>query len=266
MSIALKDFEVTEFTTVEILSTEETETEAYNSGPVKLIEGPQGEPFEFEDFTEEQLALIKGEKGEKGDPGERGPKGADGTVSFEALTEEQKAALKGEKGDTGAEGPQGPQGEIGPQGPQGEKGTSGAAGPQGPKGDKGDKGDTGEVDYTRLNDYVRKTSVFTDATSGEKSIVFAEDNSNSEWRYVYASGITSLALSSSETFENMEEAYYSVVFISGTTATTVTDALGAYFSGDDCVEGIFVPAAGKTYDLGIWWNGVKWQISVRGSV
>lgn len=113
---------------------------------------------------------------------------------------------------------------------------------------------------------ITSTEIIVDATSGDKSITLIADNSNTEWRYVYASGITSLALASSETFENTAEAYYTIMFISGTTATTITNTFGAYFSGDDCVDGIFTPAANKTYDLGIWWNGVKWQVTVRGSI
>lgn len=47
--------------------------------------GLKGEPFRFEDFTKEQLALLKGEKG---DP-----------FTFSDFTQEQLALLKGEKGD-----------------------------------------------------------------------------------------------------------------------------------------------------------------------
>ena len=61
--------------------------------------GPKGDPFTYEDFTEEQLAALKGPKGDQGEPGEQGP-----------------------KGDTGEAGPQGIQGETGPQGPQGPAG------------------------------------------------------------------------------------------------------------------------------------------------
>ena len=111
-----------------------------------------------------------------------------------------------------------------------------------------------------------KTEIIIDATSGNKSLSLSASNSNTEWRYVYASGITSLTLSTIETLANTVEAYYTVMFISGTTATTITNTLGAYFSGDDCVEGVFTPSASKTYDLGIWWNGVKWQVAVRGSI
>ena len=108
------------------------------------------------------------------------------------------------------------------------------------------------------------TIVTVDVTSGAKSLTFTADNSNNEWRYVYASGITSLTLASSGTFANTAEAYYSVVFLSGTTATTITNTLGAYFTGDDCLDGSFNPMSSKTYDVGIWWNGVKWQAVVRG--
>lgn len=54
-------------------------------------QGPQGEkgdPFTYEDFTEEQLAALKGEKGDKGDQGEQGPAGE--------ITETQVTALKTE--------------------------------------------------------------------------------------------------------------------------------------------------------------------------
>lgn len=47
--------------------------------------GLKGEPFRFEDFTKEQLALLKGEKG---DP-----------FTYDDFTQEQLALLKGEKGD-----------------------------------------------------------------------------------------------------------------------------------------------------------------------
>ena len=49
--------------------------------------GEKGDPFTFEDFTPEQLALLKGEKG---DP-----------FTFEDFTPEQLALLKGEDGEDG---------------------------------------------------------------------------------------------------------------------------------------------------------------------
>ena len=106
--------------------------------------GDKGDAFTYNDFTEEQLAALKGAKG---DTGERGPKGETGDTG--------PRGLQGEKGDTGETGPQGPKGDTGdtgpqgPKGPQGEqgvKGDTGAVGPQGPRGEQGiqgPKGDTG---------------------------------------------------------------------------------------------------------------------------
>lgn len=82
--------------------------------------GDKGSPFTFEDFTEDQLALLKGDKGEP--------------FKFEDFTEEQLENLKGEKGDTGEKGDKGEKGDIGEQGP------------------KGDKGDTGDVSIEQLNE------------------------------------------------------------------------------------------------------------------
>lgn len=58
-----------------------------------------GEDFKFEDFTPEQLELLKGPQGQKGD-----------------------------KGDVGPQGPRGPQGIQGPQGLQGLQGIQGDVG------------------------------------------------------------------------------------------------------------------------------------------
>ncbi len=103
--------------------------------------GDKGDAFTYDDFTEAQLAALKGDKG---DTGERGPKGETGDTGPQGPQGE-----KGDTGDTGPQGPKGDTGETGPQGPQGEqgvKGDTGAVGPQGPQGEQGiqgPKGDTG---------------------------------------------------------------------------------------------------------------------------
>lgn len=86
MSIAVKEVNVSEFTTVEVLSTELIEPQGTNTGPIKVVKGEKGEPFEYSDFTQEQLAALKGEKGED--------------FKYSDFTPEQLAALKGDKGDT----------------------------------------------------------------------------------------------------------------------------------------------------------------------
>lgn len=94
-------------------------------GPLQGPEGPQGP------------------KGDTGATGPQGPKGDVGPkgdpFEYADFTAEQLAALRGPKGDKGDTGPQGPQGDIGPAGP---KGDSGETGPQGPAGPKGDPGET----------------------------------------------------------------------------------------------------------------------------
>lgn len=52
--------------------------------------GIKGDPFTYDDFTEEQLAALKGEKG---DP-----------FTYDDFTEEQLAALKGTDGKTPVRG------------------------------------------------------------------------------------------------------------------------------------------------------------------
>ena len=127
------------------------------------LQGPKGEPFRYEDFTEGQLERLRGPKGDKGD-----------AFVYGDFTQEQLEALKGPKGDKMTvsdlspediellRGPRGYQGEPfryedftegqlenlkGPQGVQGPKGepfryedfTEGQLerlrGPKGPKGE-----------------------------------------------------------------------------------------------------------------------------------
>ena len=81
---------------------------------VGYVQGPQGkpgekgDPFTFEDFTEEQLASLKGERGEKGDPGEAGRDGVSAThewngtvLTVTTASGTTSANLKGEPGKDG---------------------------------------------------------------------------------------------------------------------------------------------------------------------
>lgn len=138
---------------------------------LKGPKGDKGSPFIYEDFTEEQLAALRGEKGEKGDPGQ------DGTVAFDSLTEAQKLSLKGEKGDQGEPFTYD---DFTPEqlaSLKGEKGDKGADGTMvfedlteeqraSLKGDKGDKGDTGETGAAFTYDMF--TPAQLEALKGEK--------------------------------------------------------------------------------------------------
>lgn len=77
--------------------------------PIIKIEEGTDAPFDINEFlhnlTDEQLALLKGEKGDKGDNGLNGLNGRDGKdFKYEDFTQEQLNQLKGEKGDKGDNG------------------------------------------------------------------------------------------------------------------------------------------------------------------
>jgi len=113
---------------------------------ISIGKGEKGDAFTFEDFTPEQLELLKGDKGDKGDKGEaftyedftkeqldllKGENGKD--FKFEDFTPEQLELLKGEKGKAFTyedftpeqlELLKGDKGDIGIQGDKGEDGKN----------------------------------------------------------------------------------------------------------------------------------------------
>ena len=122
-------------------------------------DGADGEPFEYEDFTPEQLEGLQGPPGNDGIQGDPGQDGAPGTpgekgdkgdaFEYEDFTVQQLDDLKGEQGEPGI------QGDPGQKGPQGDKGDpfeyedftmgqledlTGPEGPEGPPGPEGPQG------------------------------------------------------------------------------------------------------------------------------
>ena len=178
-NISLKE-ETATGNTYTITMTDGTEYEIFSQrGPqgVQGIQGVQGEPFEFEDFTPDQLELIRGPKGESGKDG-AGVTILGSYNSYEELIEAHPAGSLGDayiiddelyvwndiewknvgqvRGPQGPRGEQGIQGETGPPGPQGNpfryedftseqleklRGPQGIQGIQGIAGPKGDPGD-----------------------------------------------------------------------------------------------------------------------------
>lgn len=88
--------------------------------------GSKGDPFTYDDFTEDQLQGLVGPQGEKGEKGE--------PFKYSDFTPEQLESLKGPKGDPGEQGQKGDPGDQGLQGEQGEPGIQGEKGEQGEPG------------------------------------------------------------------------------------------------------------------------------------
>ena len=86
-------------------------------------EGIQGEPFVWDDFTDEQLDYIKGEKGEVGLQGD--------AFVWDDFTQGQLDSIKGEKGQKGEY--KGEKGERGARGSDGSNGSNGSNGTNSPE-------------------------------------------------------------------------------------------------------------------------------------
>lgn len=111
--------------------------------------GEKGDPFKFEDFTEEQLAQLKGETGVGIENIHQIQESEDDNgvntwvIQFTDGTSSSITVRNGSKGDTGEPGPQGEQGIQGEPGIQGPKGEQGIQGDSGPRGEQGAKGEPG---------------------------------------------------------------------------------------------------------------------------
>ena len=119
-------------------------------------QGVKGDAFTYDDFTEAQLAALKGDKGDKGEPftyadftasqlaalkGEKGDKGD--ALTYSDFTPEQLASLKGERGEKGEPGSTGATGATGAAFTYDMFTAEQLAALKGEKGDDGDPGATG---------------------------------------------------------------------------------------------------------------------------
>lgn len=115
---------------------------------IEGVKGDKGDPFTYEDFTEEQLNGLK----IKGDQGQIGKTvvpsiDANGVISWtvqDTALAPNPVNIRGPQGPQGPQGTQGIQGVKGDPGAQGVQGVQGVQGIQGEVGPKGAKGDTGE--------------------------------------------------------------------------------------------------------------------------
>ena len=114
---------------------------------VEGVKGDKGDPFTYEDFTDEQLEDLK-VKGDQGPIGKTVVPSVDslGILSWSVQETAIAPSPVNIRGPQGPQGIQGLQGAVGPTGPQGiqgirgEKGETGATGAQGPTGPQGIQG------------------------------------------------------------------------------------------------------------------------------
>jgi hypothetical protein len=164
---------------------------------LQILRGPKGDPFTYNDFTQQQLQGLIGPRGEAGIPGTKGDIGQIGPSGLQGL--------KGDIGPPGLQGLKGDKGDIGPPGLQGLKGDKGDIGPPGLQGLKGDIGDpnttlaknlrsgsAGQIPYQSASD----TTLFTPVgISGQ----LLQSNGSSQPSWINPSSLSVLKASSSDT-------------------------------------------------------------------
>lgn len=247
------------------------------------IEGKQGEKgdaFTYEDFTAEQLALLKGVTGDTG---------AQGLSAYEVWLNEGNSGTEADfiASLEGLDGQDGTSVTITSTSESSEDNGSNTVtfsdgktltiknGSKGSQGNKGDKGDTGEagstpvkgVDYLNAEDYAEIDNHISSKTASKQDKTVFDTNSstsiqlahNTEYR---RNTLSSLSVSFPASVPN--DYVSSVVFASGSTATSFNYPSGIKWSGIDISNGNFVPKASKYYDVIFYHNHFGFNGIVRG--
>ena len=120
-----------------------------------------------------------------------------------------------------------------------------------------DSGSKASDFLTSHQDISGKADKTTIVTNGGASQELAN---NTEYRY--ASATASLTISAPASVPSDYVAW--LVFVSGSTATSLTYPSSWKWSGDEVSGGSFVPAASKTYNVCVWYDGVNVNAISRG--
>lgn len=96
-------------------------------------------------------------------------------------------------------------------------------------------------------------------TITESTAAITPDN-NTEYR---CGEVMSVTITLPEDMPDDYAAY--IVFTSGTTAAEAVYPDSIKWSGDDVIDGVFIPVASRRYNIGIWYDGVNVNAAARGA-
>ena len=96
-------------------------------------------------------------------------------------------------------------------------------------------------------------------TITESTAAITPEN-NTEYR---CGEVTSVTITLPEEIPDDYAAY--IVFTSGTTAAEAVYPDSIKWSGDDVIDGVFIPVASRRYNIGIWYDGVNVNAVARGA-
>lgn len=102
-----------------------------------------------------------------------------------------------------------------------------------------------------------KSTITSDSSNTTIVVTIANNN-----EYRYTANVLSLTLNLPSTISSDFTSW--LVFVSGTTATSFTYPNTIKWSGDNVTNNVFLPATGKTYNIGFWYDGVNVNAVVRG--
>lgn len=109
----------------------------------------------------------------------------------------------------------------------------------------------------------------TNAVSEGKTVIEYPDDyfilakKNTEYRYLYP-GANKIQIGMPTNSSSTVDFICSLVFRSPETATEFTYSNNLKFTGDECSDGVFVPAAKKVYNIIFWYDGYSYNAVVRG--
>lgn len=104
------------------------------------------------------------------------------------------------------------------------------------------------------------TGLITNITTITESTAAITPDNNTEYR---CGAVTSVTITLPEDMPDDYAAY--IVFTSGTTAAEAVYPDSIKWSGDDVIDGVFIPVASRRYNIGIWYDGVNVNAAVRGA-